>query len=133
MRMWMFGLCAGLLVAGCGAPADYTLTVTRGGQQLARFDLAALQALPQTRITTPGTGNSGEQDGPAVGAVLQKAGAATFTSVAVTGDEGTRTFTAAEVAGAVLDVTNRGTTKFAATGVGQDRWVRTVTELAVNP
>ncbi len=133
MRIWVVLACAGLLGAGCAAPASYALTVTRGGQQLARFDLAALQALPQTRITTPGTGNGGEQDGPSVAAVLEKAGATTFTGVAVTGDEGTRTFTAAEVVGAVLDVTNRGTTKFASAALGQDRWVRNVTEVEVEP
>ena len=133
MRMWVVGLCAALLVAGCGAPADYAVTVTRGGRQLVRLDLAALQALPQSHITTPGTGNGGRQDGPSIAAVLEKAGAATFTSVAVTGDEGTRTFTAVEVAGAVLDVTNRGTTKFASTAVGPDRWVHNVTDLTPEP
>lgn len=132
MRRWLVAPWVALLVAGCGVPADYALTVTRGGQQLARFDLAALQALPQSRITTPGTGSGGEQDGPSVAAVLEKAGAAPFSSVAVTGDGGTRTFTAAELAGAVLDVTNRGTTKFASAGVGQDRWVRNVTDLRVS-
>ncbi|OJY47282.1 hypothetical protein [Pseudonocardia sp. 73-21] len=133
MRIRLMLACAGLVLVGCGAPGGYTLTVARGGQQLAAFDLAALQALPQTRITTPGTGNGGEQDEPGVVAVLEKAGAATFTGVAVTGDEGTRTFTAAEVAGAVLDITNRGTTKFASAGVGQDRWVHNVTTIDVKP
>ena len=132
MRLWMVGLCAALLVAGCGAPGDYAVTVTRGGRQLARLDLAALRALPQSDIATPGTGDGGRQDGPSVAAVLDKAGAGTFTRIVVTGDEGARTFTAAEVAGAVLDLTNRGTTKFASAGVGQDRWVHTVTDLDVS-
>jgi len=34
MRIWVVLACAGLLGAGCAAPASYALTVTRGGRTL---------------------------------------------------------------------------------------------------
>lgn len=139
-----FGLLLVLLVAGCGgatgpgsgggagpAPAGYAVVVSRGGQELARLDLAALLALPQTSVETPGTGGDGAQEGPAVAAVLAEAGVDGPVDVTVTGDEGTVAYTAAELAGAVLDVTNRGTTKLAGADLPQDRWLRNVTSLAV--
>jgi len=124
---------ASALTACSSGTSAYTLSVTRGTTTLATFDLAALQALPQVHVSTPGTGNDGVQDGPAIRAVLDRAGAGAVTSVAVTGDEGTLTFPAADLATAVLDVTNRGTTKLAGADLPRERWVRNVTRLVVSP
>lgn len=133
-----------LVLAGCGggtgpgtgggagpAPDGYAVVVSRDGQELARLDLAALQALPQSAVETPGTGGEGVQEGPSVAAVLAEAGVTGPLDVTVTGDEGTVAFTAAELAGAVLDVTNRGTTKLAGADLPRDRWIRSVTALEV--
>lgn len=133
MRIIIGVLAVLAVLTGCSGGGAYTLAVTRGGTTLATFDLAALQGMPQVHVSTPGTGNDGSQDGPAVRTVLDRAGAGAAASVAVTGDEGTRTFTAAELATAVLDVTNRGTTKLAGADLPRERWVRNVTTLAVSP
>lgn len=132
--MVVLGLLVGCSGGGSGAgpaPDGYAVVVTRNGQELARLDLAALQALPQTSVETPGTGGGGVQEGPTVAAALDAAGVAEPVDATITGDEGTVAFTAAELDGAVLDFTNRDTVKLAGSGLPRERWIRNVTAIGV--
>jgi hypothetical protein len=129
------------LLLGCsgaigqsGQAGGHAVLVRDGGRALARFDLAALRALPQTDIATPQSQGRRVQHGPRVRTVLAQAGVLQFTSLRVVGVGGTGTFSAAEIDDqVVLDFEQRGTVKLAGANLPQARWVRDVTELDADP
>ena len=111
---------------GDAAP-PYAITVLHDGKKLKRYDLAALRALPQTRLVIDGK----EQTGPALTTLLSDAGATTYTSVAVRGaglrDKGSLTLTATQVDQHVqLDFSDRGTVKVCGPKLYHAQWVRDV-------
>ena len=110
------------------APASpYAITVMDNGRTLRKYDLAALQALPQTRVVIDGKA----QTGPALATLLTDAGAAKYDSVVVRGagirDDGSLTLTAAQVGRRVqLDFSDRGTIKVCGPNLTHADWVRDV-------
>jgi hypothetical protein len=119
---------------GGGASSSGSVVVRDGALELARFDLAALQALPQVDVKTPQSAGDQVQTGPTVRSVLDKAGVAAVTQLRVEGRDPAQTLSGADLDGRpILDVTNRGTVKLAGPDLTTDRWVRDVTALVVNP
>jgi hypothetical protein len=119
---------------GGGASSSGSVVVRDGARELARFDLAALQALPQVDVKTPQSAGDQVQTGPTVRSVLDKAGVAAVTQLRVEGRDPAQTLSGADLDGRpILDVTNRGTVKLAGADLTTDRWVRDVTALVVNP
>jgi hypothetical protein len=118
---------------GGGASSSGSVVVRDGARELARFDLAALQALPQVDVKTPQSAGDQVQTGPTVRSVLDKAGVAAVTQLRVEGRDPAQTLSGADLDGPILDVTNRGTVKLAGADLTTDRWVRDVTALVVNP
>jgi hypothetical protein len=119
---------------GGGASSSGSVVVRDGARELARFDLAALQALPQVDVKTPQSAGDQVQTGPTVRSVLDKAGVAAVTQLRVEGRDPAQTLSGADLdGGPILDVTNRGTVKLAGADLTTDRWVRDVTALVVNP
>jgi hypothetical protein len=119
--------------SGGGASSSGSVVVRDGARELARFDLAALQALPQVDVKTPQSAGDQVQTGPTVRSVLDKAGVAAVTQLRVEGRDPAQTLSGADLDGPILDVTNRGTVKLAGADLTTDRWVRDVTALVVNP
>jgi hypothetical protein len=111
---------------GDPAPA-YSIAVKRDGRLLKTYDLAALRALPQSRVVIDGK----QQTGPSLTVVLKDAGAGRFDSVEVRGaglrDKGSLTLTAADVLkGVQIDFSDRGTVKVCGPGLYHAEWVRDV-------
>ena len=111
---------------GDSAP-PYSISVEREGEILKSYDLAALRALPQSRVVIDGK----EQTGPSLTTVLKDAGAGRFDSVEVRGaglrDKGSLTLTAAEVGKSVqIDFSDRGTVKVCGPKLYHAEWVRDV-------
>ncbi len=91
------------------------------------FSLSVLQKLPAATITVDGE----PQDGPALIDGLKTAGVTDFKEVTVSG-AGSITLTKEQVTSEViLDFTNRGTVKFAATNVPQANWPKDITRIEV--
>jgi hypothetical protein len=121
---------AGAGEQGSPAPA-YSITVELGGKVLKEYDLAALHALPQTRVVIDGK----EQDGPSLQAVLSDAGVAAYADVSVKGqalrDAGHVQLSAAAVGqGVMLDFSDRGTVKVCGATLDRSAWVRDVLTIA---
>jgi hypothetical protein len=117
-----------------GSPASsaYSIKVEKGGEVLKIYDLAALHALPQSKIVIDGK----EQDGPSLPTLLADAGAGTFRTVEVRGaglrDGGHLSLTAAQAAQRVqLDFTERGTVKVCGPNLTRPQWVRDVLTISV--
>jgi hypothetical protein len=116
------------------APAlgTYRVLVTRGGRELASFDLASLQALGSKSVTVQG----GVESGPPLLDVLRSAGVTSFSVITILGagtrDTGRLELSAADVGpDTVLDVAKRGTVKVAGPSIPRDKRVRDVTEIQV--
>jgi hypothetical protein len=112
---------------GGDSSPGYTITVRQGGEVLKEYDLAALHALPQTKVLVDGK----EQDGPLLRTVLDDAGADPSAAVDVRGvgirDDGVLALTAAQVDRDVqLDFSERGTVKLCSAWLDRARWVRDV-------
>ncbi len=91
------------------------------------FSLSDLQKLPATTITNDGK----PQDGPAVLDVLKAANVTDFKEVTISGS-GSITLPKDQVTREViLDFTNRGTVKFAATNVPKDSWPKDIVKIEV--
>ena len=143
---WPIGLAVALVLAavlaawglqaryagGAGSSKDdpappYSIAVRRGGTTLKTYDLAALRALPQSRVVIDGK----EQTGPSLAALLEDAGVASYDSVLVTGaglrDKGSLTLTPAQVRQRVqIDFSDRGTVKVCGPDLYHAEWVRDV-------
>lgn len=143
---WPIGLAAALVVAAVlaawalqgryadeagsskDAPASsYSVSVMKDGSSLKTYDLAALHALPQSRIVIDGK----EQTGPLLTEVLEDAGAGSYDSVVVRGaglrDKGAVTLTAAQAGQRVqIDFSDRGTVKVCGPDLYRVEWVRDV-------
>lgn len=103
------------------------LTVTGPGGVSKGFSAADLQALPQAKITVDGK----DEEGPSLADVLKAAGITDFAELTLTGDV-SMTLTRAQVTGdVILDFTNRGTVKLAATSIPKDTWVKDITRIEV--
>ena len=110
-----------------GSSSGYTVTVRQGGEVLKEYDLAALRALPQTKVVIDGK----EQDGPLLRGVLDDAGVDSSATVAMVGaglrDTGRLTLTAAQVdRNVLLDFSDRGTAKVCSAWLDRAEWVRDV-------
>jgi len=118
-----------------GAPATsngYAVKVTRDGELLASYGLAELQAMGTKTVVVQG----GTETGPALLAVLDRAGVDTFTSVTIIGtgtrDTGRLVLAAGDIGpDTVLDIAKRGTVKVAGPNVTRDQRVRDITEIQV--
>jgi hypothetical protein len=150
-RLWPLGLAAILVIAtvlsawglqsrysdGAGASRDspapqYSVSVLEEGMTLKTYDLAALHALPQSRVVIDGKA----QTGPSLIALLEDAGTAAYDSVEVRGaglrDRGSLTLTAAQVRQRVqLDFSDRGTVKVCGPKLYHAEWVRDVISITV--
>jgi len=107
--------------------SSYSISVRKDGATLKTYDLAALHALPQTRIVIDGK----EQSGPLLTVLLEDAGAGSYDSVVVRGaglrDGGSLTLTAAQAGRRVqIDFSDRGTVKVCSPGIHRVEWVRDV-------
>jgi len=116
--------------AGGGAAAPYSIKVTKGGEVLKVYDLAALHALPQSAVMIDGK----EQNGPSLPVLLRDAGAGRYDSVVVRGaglrDLGKLTLTAARARKRVqLDFSDRGTVKVCGPDLYHAEWVRDVVSI----
>jgi hypothetical protein len=110
------------------------LVVQQSNRVLARFTLPQLQNLPQVEIVTPQSRGAVVQKGPTVRSILDAAHATGVTSVRVEGSDPAQTLAATEVTDdLILNVTKRNTLKLTGTKLDVDRWVRDVSNLAVNP
>jgi hypothetical protein len=145
-RWWPLGLAAVLVIAvvlaawalqqrytgGAGSSqgdtvSPYSIVVEQDGKILKRYDLAALQALPQSRVVIEGK----EQTGPLLTVLLDDAGAGRYGSVQVRGaglrDAGENTYTPAQLRRKVqLDFSDRGTVKVCGPALTRSEWVRDV-------
>ena len=145
-RWWPLGLAAILVIAAVlaawglqnryaagagssqGDPARaYSVVVQKGGEALKHYDLAALHALPQSRVVIDGK----EQTGPSLTTLLADAGVSTYQSVEVRGaglrDGGKLTLSPAQVRQKVqLDFSDRGTVKVCGPKLYHVEWVRDV-------
>ncbi len=114
-----------------GSP-KYSIAVVRSGQELAKFDVAKLKALPQKKIVADGK----SETGPTLLGVLSAAGVHDFSSVTVRGmgvrDSGVIELSRAEVNSSVLlDFAERGTMKLVSPGLEWEDRVRDVTRIEV--
>lgn len=92
------------------------------------FTLEDLSALPLTSIISEGS----PQEGPALLDVLKAAGVTEFTSLAITGREGTFTFQSSEITPeVVLDFNNRGSVKLASPSLSREQRIRDITKIEV--
>jgi hypothetical protein len=112
--------------------STYRVRITRGGTELASFDLAQLQAIGMKTVIVQG----GTEQGPPLLAVLERAGASEFTTVTILGtgtrDTGRLELSVAEVGpDTVLDIAKRGTVKVAGPNIPYDMRVRDITEIQV--
>jgi hypothetical protein len=148
---WPIGLAAALVIAavlaawglqtryagGAGSSEDapappYSIAVRQGGATLKSYDLAALRALPQSRVVIDGK----EQTGPLLKTLLEDAGAGSYGAVLVTGaglrDKGSLTLTPAQVLQRVqIDFSDRGTVKVCGPDLYHAEWVRDVLSIDV--
>jgi len=114
------------------ASGSYRVRVTRGGRELASFDLAALQAVGSKTVTVQG----GQETGPALLDVLKRAGVSEFSALTILGagirDDGRLEIAVADVGpDTVLAVAKRGTVKVAGPSIPKAKRVRDVTEIQV--
>ncbi len=111
------------------APAsDAVFTVVTADGTSVPFSLADLSALPLTSIVSDGN----PQEGPSLLAVLEKAGVTEFAEVTLTGSDGSKTLTSAEVTEEViLDFNNRGSVKLVSPDLGKDARIRDITKIEV--
>ena len=116
-----------------GASASaYRVRITRGGRELASFDLSALKAIGMQKVVVQG----GSEEGPRLLDVLRKAGVASFSALTVLGaathDKGRLDIAAADIGtDTVLAVAKRGTVKIAGPKIPHDKRVRDVKEIQV--
>lgn len=112
---------------GDASDAPALLTVTLPNGSTFGFSLDDLKALPAHTITV----NGSDESGPLLGDVLAAAGVTEYTSVSLQGS-GEITLTKEQVtAETLLDFTNRGTVKFASTGVEKNQWPKDITQILV--
>jgi hypothetical protein len=115
------------------APApSYSIAVRQGGATLKSYDLAALRALPQSRVVIDGK----EQTGPSLATLLEDAGAGSYDDVLVKGaglrDKGSLTLTPDQVRQRVqIDFSDRGTVKVCGPDLYHAEWVRDVLTIDV--
>jgi hypothetical protein len=145
-RRWPLGLAAVVVIAvvlaawgvqdryagGVGSPEGgpsppYSITVSKEGMKLKAYDLAALHALPQSRVVIDGKA----QTGPSLAVVLADAGVGRYSSVFVRGaglrDKGSLTLTRSQVRRRVqFDFSERGTVKVCGPALYHAEWVRDV-------
>lgn len=119
--------------SAAGATRSYSIVVRKDGAALKTFDLAALRALPQSRVVIDGK----PQTGPSLETLLADAGAGTYARVEVRGaglrDKGSLTLTAAQVGRKVqLDFSDRGTVKVCGPSLYHAEWVRDVVAIDVD-
>ncbi len=108
--------------------ADAVFTVVTADGTSVPFSLADLSALPLTSIISDGN----PQEGPSLLAVLGKAGVTEFAEVTLTGSDGSKTLTSAEVTEEViLDFNNRGSVKLVSPDLGKDARIRDITKIEV--
>jgi hypothetical protein len=117
---------------GAGSSKDdpapsYSVAVRQGGTTLASYDLAALRALPQSRVVIDGK----EQTGPLLATLLEDAGVGSYDAVLVKGaglrDKGSLTLTPDQVRQRVqIDFSDRGTVKVCGPRLYHAEWVRDV-------
>jgi hypothetical protein len=116
--------------SAAGAAKPYSIEVLKGGTPLKTYDLAALHALPQSRVVIDGKA----QTGPSLTVLLADAGAGAYTTVDVRGaglrDKGSLSLTAAQVRRKVqLDFSDRGTVKVCGPDLYHAEWVRDVVSI----
>lgn len=112
-------------------PADYAIEILAGGTHRGYLTVSALDALPQVTIDTP-TAGMPQQTGGTVRAVLEAAGVRTFTSLVVTGPNGTSTVAAADLDDTyILGVSKRQTIRFSGERLDKDSWVQDVTTIEI--
>jgi hypothetical protein len=114
------------------AASGYAVKVTRGGRVLASFDLAQLEAIGMKQVVVQG----GTETGPQLLAVLEKAGADSYTTVTIIGtgakDTGRLVLAASDIGpDTVLDIAKRGTVKIAGPNIAYAQRVRDIEEIQV--
>jgi hypothetical protein len=114
------------------AASAYHVRITRGGRELASFDLAALKAIGMRTVVVQG----GSEQGPALLDVLHTAGVAGFSALTIIGaathDKGHLDIAAADIGpDTVLAVAKRGTVKIAGPKIPRDKRVRDIKEIQV--
>jgi len=105
----------------------YSISVSRSGEVVKEYDLAALRALPQVSLVMAGK----EQAGPLLRTLLDDAGVDRSAAVDVVGagirDDGRLTLTPSQVDERVqLDFSERGTVKVCSAWLERSDWVRDV-------
>jgi hypothetical protein len=116
--------------SAAGATRPYSIEVLKDGAPLKTYDLAALHALPQSRVAIDGK----TQTGPSLTALLADAGAGTYQTVDIRGaglrDKGSLSLTAAQTRKKVqLDFSDRGTVKVCGPDLYHAEWVRDVVSI----
>ena len=119
--------------SAAGATKAYSIKVLKDGASLKTYDLAALHALPQSRVVIDGKA----QTGPSLTALLADAGAGAYTTVDVRGaglrDKGSLSLTVAQARKKVqLDFSDRGTVKVCGPDLYHAEWVRDVVSIDVH-
>ncbi len=139
----LLAACAPAPAAGTAAPAANTPAAqptAAGGQAGAPlfsvvgpdgkstpFARAALEGLPQSTVEVEGKSESG----PALLEVLKAAGITDFQQVTLTGDVVLALAKDQITSDVLLDFTNRGTVKLAATSIAKNKWVKDITKIEV--
>ncbi len=108
--------------------SDGVFDVIKADGTTVAFTLDDLKALPLTSIVSDGN----PQEGPSLLAVLEKAGVSDFSEVTLTGADGSKTLTQAEVTDQViLDFNNRGSVKLVAPDLAKDARIRDIVKIEV--
>jgi hypothetical protein len=113
---------------------EYSIDITQNGQHVADVTLAQLHTLPEVSFTA----KEKTQTGPALLSVLQYAGITEFNRVTVAGWSRGRVATAEKLLDkgditdqVILEFTNQGKTKLAATTIADSEWIIDVEAIRV--
>ena len=108
--------------------SDGVFDVIKADGTTVAFTLDDLKALPLTSIVSDGN----PQEGPSLLAVLEKAGVTDFSEITLTGADGSKTLTRAEVTDQViLNFNNRGSVKLVAPDLAKDARIRDIVTIEV--
>jgi hypothetical protein len=116
------------------SPSGYSIAINVEGRTVAYFSLDQLKKMPQVKLRAADRDN----EGPTLPTLIKTAGLDEFQSVKVIGQDRGRMadaeldLTRAQVnEQTVLDITNRGTCKFASPDVAFENWIYDVTALDI--
>jgi hypothetical protein len=150
--VFLMGLVLSLVLAACGAPAEYPAATRDSAEPVAQAQpteapstpalfkiikpdgttfevtLEALKTLPLAVVTAEGK----VEEGPYLSDVLALAGITEFSEVSLTGSSNPATLTFEQVdENTILDFNNHGTMKLSTTYIPKANWTKDVAEIVV--